>query len=275
MSNPIVSIVMPVWNKQNTLGQSIQSIVDQSFKDWELIIVDDASTDDSQKMLSEIFVQDIFNKKKIKKETRIKRVFLPTNVGVVEAYRQGIYKAKGKYIMFHDSDDMSMPDRVEKCLKHIGDNDIIYHGIYIIARHPTLPITSRQYRPPKKWVKDKIYTEQYIPGIIFAKAELLKKVKFPKEARGAWDWMHHILLHQMGAKYTCINEGLYEYYRFPDSSLSYQNELTGKRQEAMKWIQEWLIKNKIVPKNHKFGRGFKGYYINKKAEKLNLLKEDL
>jgi len=265
MSKPLVSIVCPCYNKAQTLGQSIQSIIDQSFTNWELILVDDCSTDNTQELLNTIHLQDI-DESNIRKDRRIKKVYLPMNMGVVAAYRQGIMKARGKYIMFHDSDDMSLPDRIDKCLANIGDADVLYHGLYLIAKHAINPTTARRYKTVQEWTPDRIYTEQYIPGIIFAKASLLKKVVFPKEAKNAWDWMHHILLHQMGAKYVALNEGLYEYFRFPGNSLSYSNEVSGARQKSIKWIQQYLIKNKIVKKNHKFGKGFMAYIGDKKEQ---------
>ena len=260
MKEPLVSIIVPVFNKERTINQSLQSLFDQSYSNWEIIVIDDASTDSSRKMI------DIVN------EPRMKKVYFATNKGVVNSYKEGVKRAKGEFIMFHDSDDMSLPDRIEKCVAAIGDADILYHSIYVMAHHPDpqIPILARVYRPAQKWEPNRIYTEQYIPGILFAKADILKRTieKFPSEAERAWDWMHHILLHQAGAKYVALPEGLYEYYRFPSSSLSHHNEMSGERQKAILWIQKWLKKNKIVKQNHKFGKGFKGV-VNKKEEKPN------
>ena len=259
---PLVSVICPVYNKQMTVNQSMQSIFDQSISEWELIMVDDASTDASTQLISSI------------NEKRLRRIYLPKNGGVVNAYREGIKRAKGKYIMFHDSDDLSLPDRAEKCLANIGDADVLYHGVYVLARHPSIPLLAKRYKPAQPWKPERIYKEQYIPGIIFAKRDVLLKVKFPEEAEHAWDWMHHILLHQMGAKYKSLDIGLYEYYRYPDTSLSYKNEQEGTRQESIKWIQKYLKKNKIVKPSHKFGKGFLGYYKSGEKESHNLMKED-
>jgi len=259
MKKPLVSVVCPVYNKQSTLPQSMQSLFDQSFGDFELIMVDDASEDNSQEIIT------------ITKEPRVKRIYLSTNEGVVNAYRTGINKARGKYVMFHDPDDLSLPDRIEKCLNAIGDNDVVYHGLYTVSKHPDFMITSRRYHKAQPWDPKRIYTEQYIPGTIFAKTEILKKVKFPEEAKCAWDWMHHILLHQLGAKYVALDEGLYEYFRFLNNSLSHDNELNGNRQAAIKWIQKYLKDKKLVKKEHKFGKGFNGF-IKGKMEQSNLPK---
>jgi glycosyltransferase involved in cell wall biosynthesis len=254
---PKISFIMPVYNKAATLVQSFQSVLDQSMPDWELILIDDGSTDQSLNIAS------------ILQEKRIKKVFLSTTGGVVNAYREGIKRASAPYVIFHDSDDCSLPDRAEKCLNAIGDGDILYHGLYLVSRHPTYPVTGRKYMPAEKWEPGKIYTSQYLPGVICAKTEVLRKIKIPKEAEGAWDWMNHILLHQMGAKYVALNEGLYEYWRFPNNSLSHTNELGGRRQNSIKWIQEYLVKNKLVKSGHKFGKGFRGF-VNQEKEDINL-----
>jgi len=243
---PKVSIIMPVFNKEKTLIQSIQTILDQTISDWELIAIDDNSEDNSQNILSII------------KEPRMKKLFLPANMGAVNAYKMGIKKARAKYVMFHDSDDVSLPDRAEKCLGGIGDADILYHAMYVISSSPDYPIISKRYFPAHKWDKDRIFRGQYIPGVVFGKKSALEKVDIPKGAENAWDWMNHIKLHEMGAKYKALNTGLYEYYRFPGNSLSHKNELEGTRQESIKFIQGYLKKKKFVPDGHRFTKGFKG-----------------
>lgn len=249
---------MPVYNKQETLPQSMRTIVDQSISEWEIIAVDDASEDDSRGILSAI------------EDKRLIKVYLPVNKGVVNAYREGIKRANADYVIFHDSDDMSMPDRAEKCLEAIGDADVLYHGLYLMSKHPDYPIISRRYLPAAKWSPKKIYTKQYIPGVICAKKSVLEKIDIPEEAEGAWDWMHHILLHQMEAKYKILDVGLYEYYRIINNSLSRRNEVGGERQNSIKFIQDYLIKNKLVKKGHKFGKGFKGFNRNAVKEQVNL-----
>ena len=241
---PRISFVVPVYNKANTLVQSIQSIRDQTISDWEIVAVSDASTDQSEQILSML------------KEPRLKKVFLPSNVGVVKAYQEGVKRAKGKYVIFHDPDDLSLPDRAEKCLAAIGDADVLYHGLYVFSKNPSLPIMSRRYMPAEKWDKDRIFTEQYIPGVICAKRKTLLEVRIPEDAWGMWDWMFHILLHQAGAKYQHLDNGLYEYIRFVNNSLSHGNDLSGKRLASIKWIQNYLVKNKLVKPGHKFGKGF-------------------
>ena len=108
--------------------------------------------------------------------------------------------------------------------------------------------------------------------MIFAKKETLLKVELPKETESAWDWMHHILLHQIGAKYKSLDIGLYEYYRFMNNSLSHDNELGGKRQDSIVEIHKYLKKNKLIAGGHKFAKGFRGYDRNAVKEQTNIPK---
>lgn len=97
--NPIVSIILPTYNRSNYLERAIKSVLDQSFQEWELIIVDDASTDDTFKVL----------KKWQEKDGRIKVLRNKKNNysanGISKNLNDGIHIAKGKYIARLDDDD--------------------------------------------------------------------------------------------------------------------------------------------------------------------------
>lgn len=97
---PIVSVVMPVYNGKKYLGQALDSILRQSFDDFELIVINDGSTDDSGEILSAY----------ARKDGRIVVIEQP-NLGIVSALNQGIELARGKYIARMDADDIAMPDR--------------------------------------------------------------------------------------------------------------------------------------------------------------------
>lgn len=97
--NPIVSIILPTYNRSNYLERAIKSVLDQSFQEWELIIVDDASTDDTFKVL----------KKWQEKDGRIKVLRNEKNNysanGISKNLNNGIHVANGKYIARLDDDD--------------------------------------------------------------------------------------------------------------------------------------------------------------------------
>ena len=109
---PIVSVVMSVWNGEKYIRESIESILDQTFSDFEFIIINDGSTDHTPKILAEYE----------QKDNRV-RVFNQSNQGLTVSLNNAIQHAKGKYIARMDSGDISMPTRVEKQLKYLTQNE--------------------------------------------------------------------------------------------------------------------------------------------------------
>ncbi len=117
-SIPIVSLVMPVYNGQKFIKRSVGSVMRQTLKDFELIVVNDASIDGTGKILDSLAQQDL----------RIHVVHLSENRGSSFARKTGVMQAKGSYIMFLDSDDALFPDACERAVKLISKNDVdIFH----------------------------------------------------------------------------------------------------------------------------------------------------
>jgi len=112
--NPIkdlVSIITPVYNAQSTLKATLDSIVSQSYKEWELLLINDASTDQS-KALVEPYLKD----------KRIKWIDMSQNSGAAKSRNTGIDHARGQYIAFLDSDDTWDNTKLEKQLKFMSDH---------------------------------------------------------------------------------------------------------------------------------------------------------
>lgn len=99
-----ISILMAVYNAAPYLRESIESIRRQTFKEWELIAIDDASTDDSRAILSNYAEAD----------PRIRLISLPHNGGQGKARNEGLRQAQGDYICFVDSDDSLAPDALQR-----------------------------------------------------------------------------------------------------------------------------------------------------------------
>jgi len=98
---PLVSVVMPVYNAAEYLEDAVESILRQTFRDFEFIIINDGSTDGSSELL------DLIQKK----DSRVK-VYHQENSGIVSALNKGCDIAQGKYIFRMDSDDISLPERI-------------------------------------------------------------------------------------------------------------------------------------------------------------------
>ena len=119
-----VSVIIPTYNRADKLYGSIQSVLDQTYIDLNLIIVDDASTDDTERVVSEI------------NDERILYYKLEKNVGAAGARNTGVKLSDSELIAFHDSDDKWLPDKLEKQVKYLTDHpsfDMVYGKIRFIA----------------------------------------------------------------------------------------------------------------------------------------------
>lgn len=114
MEKPLVSIITPMYNGEKYLGEMIESVVNQTYNNWELVIVDDCSTDGSCKIVE----------KYIKQDNRIRLIKQKKNAGPAEARRVSIKNAKGKYIAFLDCDDIWMSEKLEKQIGYMEKLDI-------------------------------------------------------------------------------------------------------------------------------------------------------
>lgn len=136
-NNSLVSIIMPAYNSEKYIGKAIESVLAQTYNNWELIVIDDASKDNTL---------DIINDYR-KKDSRIKLFQNKVNTGVSATRNIGIELASGDWIAFLDSDDIWLPYKLEKQMKYaelygaeflftgasfVDENGIPYKGIFEI-----------------------------------------------------------------------------------------------------------------------------------------------
>jgi glycosyltransferase involved in cell wall biosynthesis len=117
----LVSIVVPVYNKDKYISKCLKSIVNQKYKNIEVLVIDDGSEDASQEIINEF----------IKKDRRIK-FFTQKNAGVGNARNRGIQNANGKYILFIDADDEISEDYVANLMKY-HDYNLVVSGLKSIS----------------------------------------------------------------------------------------------------------------------------------------------
>lgn len=113
---PEVSIITPSYNSSHFIENCIKSVLSQSFNDWELLIVDDCSKDNSLNLIKSI----------TKGDDRIQLIALDENVGAAEARNIAIRQAQGSYIAFLDSDDVWKSDKLEKQLAFMKSENIAF-----------------------------------------------------------------------------------------------------------------------------------------------------
>ena len=114
--NNLVSIITPSFNSEKFISSCVESVILQTYSNWEMIIIDDFSTDNSKDKISKLCEGDL----------RIKKIFLDVNVGSAEARNIGIRRAKGKYIAFLDSDDLWDSSKLEKQIAFMNDNKVAF-----------------------------------------------------------------------------------------------------------------------------------------------------
>lgn len=111
MEKDLISIIVPVYNAERFLDQTINTVLDQTYKNWELILVDDKSTDSSVEIIN----------KYIDKNKNIKLIQNKENSGAAVSRNNGIEVANGRYIAFLDADDLWKKDKLEKQIKFMKE----------------------------------------------------------------------------------------------------------------------------------------------------------
>jgi len=138
--NPLVSVVMPVHNAERFVAEAIESILQQTFTDFEFIIVDDGSTDQTPKIIRSFT------------DERIMFEQLKSNQGVIKAFEFGIHKAQGKWIARMDGDDVSFPERLAVQLDFLNNHkDVVLIGTTFYLISPTGKILYKIIEEETDW----------------------------------------------------------------------------------------------------------------------------
>ncbi len=153
MVEGLVSIIMPSWNTGRFIAGSIQSVIDQTYNDWELIIVDDCSDDNTDEVVSSFT------------DPRIRYYHNERNSGAALTRNRALREARGEWIAFLDSDDLWASDKLERQLAFMVENNYVfsYHD-YTKINENSEPLNIR-VTGPKVVTKRKMYDYGY-PGCL-------------------------------------------------------------------------------------------------------------
>lgn len=133
--DPLVSVVVPTYNRSGLVGRAIRSVLAQSFQDWEMLVIDDASEDDTEEVVAGF------------SDSRIRYIQHATNQGGSAARNTGIREARGTYIAFLDSDDTWLPSKLELQVKAFSKSDTSVGLIYTGMIHKHENGESSKYPP--------------------------------------------------------------------------------------------------------------------------------
>lgn len=226
MNEPLISIIVPVFNVEKYILECVESIIRQGYKNIQIILVDDGSTDKSGELCDQCALQDI----------RIE-VIHQQNKGLVLARKSGLEKAKGDYIGFVDGDDYIAPEMYGALLKKIVEYDadfvhsgFVQEGKKILNFRPgVIGFNSRKDR--EKFIQQEVFSfPNGISPSIWSKlfkAEFIRECysRVPNNAQYGEDLINLCICLERCGKFVLLGEAYY-YYRHREDSLT--NEIGEK-----------------------------------------------
>jgi len=253
MKKPMISVVMPVYNSGELIHQTIKSILNQTYSDFEFIIINDASKDDTLKIIKEYK----------KKDKRIKIINNNKNLGIALASNKGLDVAKGKYIAMTDHDDISLPMRFEKQIKYLENHKDIFligTGYYCIDKNNKIINKIKTITNVNKIKRNttNLITRICHPSIMFRNKT---KIRYRKKIYYAQDFDFFLQLIANNKKLSNIRDRLF-YYRVHETQTSINK---GNKQLlfAMKSVEFYNEKIKTGKDNYES-------FDPKKTLKLNI-----
>lgn len=217
--NKKVSVIVPVYNAEKYLKRSIESVINQTYKDLEIIIIDDKSTDNSKKIIQKYASSD----------NRIRAFFSEINQGVSKSRNIGMKSVSGDYIIFMDADDYIVPNAIEVMMnasnKYNADIVDSYHLIIYTKNNKNYYFTENKV--PKKdlilgSLDDNIEVltkSTYITGKLISR-KLIDGMSFDENLKRYEDLVFEHQLKLKLKNMVFVKEVLYYYYQVSDSLIN-------------------------------------------------------
>lgn len=250
--NPQVSIVTAVYNSEFFIESTIESVRHQTFTNWELILIDDCSTDNSVKLIKEMMAED----------SRIKLLKNENNSGAAITRNRGIQIASGRYLSFLDSDDIWMPNFLERSLKFLKSNNTSFvFSSYERVDENLTPLYSDFIVPKKVSYNDILKSCSILCSSTVIDIEKLGKFYMPiLDKRQDWGLFLKIL------KKTDFAYGIQEplvIYRIRKDSISRKKlQLISYQWKVYREIEKLNLIHSLYLLLHWALNGLKKYYIN-------------
>lgn len=210
----LVSVIIPAYNRANTITRAINSVLNQTYRNFEIIIVDDGSLDNTKQ-----FVESI-------KDKRIVYIRHSCNKGGSASRNTGIKIANGQYVAFLDSDDEWLSEKIEKQLElfhKLGNSfGVIYTGFYIISKNKYIFNRNeiiKKFIPEKKiYVLNDMLSKNCIGTLstVMVRGNYLNMSGgFDESLKSCQDWDLYIKLFKL-CKFDSVSECLVKYYETND-----------------------------------------------------------
>ncbi len=225
-SSPTISVLMPAYNAEKYLATAVESILNQTYSDFEFIIIDDGSTDASGQIIQNY----------AKKDPRIVAVQNKQNRGICQALNKGLEIASGQYIARMDTDDWSYSHRLEQQLNFIESHpEVVICGASIeICDESLNTLNKRKYPLTDEETRKKIFRiNPFAHPATFYKTELAKKVGgYNPQLRDVEDYDFYFRLGQLG-----------QFANLPQTVLklrTHPNSISNKKISRQAWLNLYV-----------------------------------
>nr|MBP3599204.1 glycosyltransferase [Eubacterium sp.] len=230
-SKRTVSIIIPVYNSKEKLAECLESVVNQTYPQMEVIVVDDCSTDGSLEICREY-----------EEKHPCLHVYTKENEGVSAARNYGLAKATGDYIQFVDSDDKLYPEATAHLVARMeqDQSDLVIGGYWNEKENREVVYPDKSYGERKGFMKEfpTLFTRFFIhvPWNKLYRRSALGDVTFPRDLNKGEDLLFNLQVLKRTEKISILKEVLYFYHNISDTSLSFRF-----REDAME-IEERLYR---------------------------------
>ena len=204
---PKISVLMPVYNGEQFLDKSINSVLDQTFNNFEYIIINDGSTDDSLKIIESY------------EDSRIKIINFSKNMGISAALNNGLNVAKGDYIARQDQDDISHPERFMLQVEYLKNNDVDLvdaNFIFIDENDQYIQDYEKRYFNPEETLSHLFFYE-LVHASIMCKRLIFTKYNIQYRKRPTEDYDLFIRLAKAGMRAGRLEQKLIKQRKHPNS----------------------------------------------------------
>lgn len=239
---PLISVIIPCYNAKRFVERAVRSIMEQSYRNLEILCCDDCSTDGTLSILRRLSAED----------SRIKILQNETNLGVIDTLNKLVREASGVYIARMDADDISLPDRLAKQLAFMQQNPQVdfcgCNAFHINETGKTIGKTTlpESYDDIKFFLP--YYSTFYHPTI-FARADILKDNPYDKDFLHAEDYeLWCRLIFEKGMRGENLQERLLK-YRINSQGVSRQNMEMQMENSAKIFDKYEIVSNKEFHKN--------------------------
>ncbi len=231
-NEPIISIIIPTYNRAAIIGKTIDSFIAQTFEDWEMIVVDDRSNDNTKDVIEEYH----------KRDARVRYMLNERKKGAQGARNTGIVHAQAGWVCLFDSDDIAYPKYLSKMVGAIEE------GVGCVACYLKLIYVGECKSDVAEWADDGYVEKKLMSGklyinfvnSIFRKSELLKIGLLDEDCPNYQEYDTHLRLSQ-NAQYKAVREILLDYHLgVPDSiSVATHKNVMGRIYIWYKLARHW------------------------------------